>query len=640
MPRLRGWLREPVDVADGREVLWLPPLAATATMSHSEVDMTTLNQETAGLFAGSYPLGRLLGRGGMADVYASVDARTGDPVAVKVFRDTDLGGADRRSSEVRTLTGLRHPNLVELIDAGTEDGCEFLVMALVDGPTLGQACRRRRLPLARTAQIGAAVGDALAYVHAGDVVHRDVKPDNVLLGPGPRVRLADFGIARTISATRATQSGLVLGTAAYLAPEQVTGAEVGPPADVYALALVLLECLSGHQEYPGTALESAMARLHRRPQLPAELPAGWAALLEAMTATDPAVRLSAGSAAGALHQLAADPLTSVAALGHVMGAPLAAPVVTAPTAPAAAVLPQGAAADADPGRPVAGDASPSGDRRRLPAAGTGRQHRRRLLALAAATVLVLVPAGIAGERALRSSSSPTQSTPSTQRTPVPGVFAHPVDPPAHNRTANPARRGLQAAEAGRDSSPQPPALTAGGRSDTAAAPAVGVGAGSPPSATSTPVAGPAGSSGAAGGVTARGGASPNGAAGSSTSTGPSPAGGGSPNARAGSSPAASIGGPPGRTSPSPSGSSSGPSPSGSSSGAASSPATPSAGPGDPSTGPPTSGTTSTAPSPGVPTSAATRSGPGATTTSGAGQIPGSSNSPSASHGPSGGRPSG
>ncbi len=628
MPRLRGWLREPVDVADGCEVLWLPPLAATATMSHSEVDMTTLNQETAGLFAGSYPLGRLLGRGGMADVYASVDARTGDPVAVKVFRDTDLGGADRRSAEVHTLTGLRHPNLVELIDAGTDHGCEFLVMALVDGPTLGQACRHRRLPLSRTAQIAAAVGDALAYVHAGDVVHRDVKPDNVLLGPGPRVRLADFGIARTISATRLTQSGLVLGTAAYLAPEQVTGAEVGPPADVYALALVLLECLTGHQEYPGTALESAMARLHRRPQLPAELPAGWAALLEAMTANDPAARPSAGSAAGALHQLAADPHTSVAALEHVMGASLAAPVAAAP---AAVVVPQGAAADADPGRPVAGDDSPSGDRRRLPAAGAGRQHRRRLLALAAATVLVLVPAGIAGERALRSSSSPTQSTPSTQRTPVPGVFAHPVDPPAHNRTANPARRGLQAAEAGRDSSPQPPALTAGGRSDTAAAPAAGVGAGSPPSATSTPVAGPAGSSGAAGGVTARGGASPNGAAGSSTSTGPSPAGGGSPNARAGSSPAASIGGTPGRTSPSPSGSSSG---------AASSPATPSAGPGDPSTGPPTSGTTSTAPSPGGPTSAATRSGPGATITSGAGQIPDSRNSPSASHGPSGGRPSG
>ena len=92
--------------------------------------MTTLDQETAGLFAGSYPLGRLLGRGGMADVYASVEARTGDPVAVKVFRDTDLGGADRRSAEVRALTGLRHPNLVELLDAGTDHGCEFLVMEI------------------------------------------------------------------------------------------------------------------------------------------------------------------------------------------------------------------------------------------------------------------------------------------------------------------------------------------------------------------------------------------------------------------------------------------------------------------------------------------------------------------------------
>jgi len=603
------------------------PLAATTTMGHSEVDMTTLNQETAGLFAGSYPLGRLLGRGGMADVYASVEARTGDPVAVKVFRDTDLGGADRRSAEVRTLTGLRHPNLVELIDAGTDHGCEFLVMALVDGPTLGQACRRRRLPLARTAQIGAAVGDALAYVHAGDVVHRDVKPDNVLLGPGPRVRLADFGIARTISATRATQSGLVLGTAAYLSPEQVTGGEVGPPADVYALALVLLECLTGHQEYPGTALESAMARLHRRPQLPAELPGGWAALLEAMTATDPADRPAAGSAAGALHQLAADPHTTVAALEHVMGAPLAAPVAAAP---AAAVAPQGAAANADPG-PPAGDTSPGGDRRWLPATGAEQQRRRRLLVLAGAAVLVLVPAGIAGERALRFSSSPTQSTPSTQRTPAAGVFARPVAPPARNHAANPVRRGPPAAEAGRPSSPQPPALTAGGRSNTAAAPAADVGAGSPPSATSAPVAGPAGSSDAAGGASARDGASPNGVGSSPRSTGPSPAGAGSPDARAGSSPAASTGGTPGRSSPS----------SGSSfPGAAPSPATPSAGPGDPSTGPPTSGTTSTTPSPGIPTSAVSPAGPGTTTTSGAGQLPGSSTSPSASHGSRDGRRSG
>ncbi len=201
--------------------------------------------------------------------------------------------------------------------------------------------------MARTAQIGAAVGDALAYVHAGDVVHRDVKPDNVLLGPGPRVRLADFGIARTTSATRLTQSGLVLGTAAYLAPEQVTGAEVGPPADVYALGLVLLECLSGHQEYPGTALESAMARLHRRPQLPAELPAGSAALLAAMTATDPAARPSAGSAAGALHQLAAAPQSGIAALAQAMGAPLAAPVPAAAAAAAAAAAPT--AAHAEPG---------------------------------------------------------------------------------------------------------------------------------------------------------------------------------------------------------------------------------------------------------------------------------------------------
>jgi len=601
--------------------------------------MTTPTQETGALFAGPYRLGRLLGRGGMADVYASVDARTGDPVAVKVFRDTDLGGADRRSAEVRTLTGLRHPNLVELIDAGTDHGCEFLVMALVEGPTLGQASRHQRLPLARSAQIGAAVGNALAYVHAGDVVHRDVKPDNVLLGPGPRVRLADFGIARTTSATRLTHSGLVLGTAAYLAPEQVTGAEVGPPADVYALGLVLLECLTGHQEYPGTALESAMARLHRHPQLPAELPAGSAALLEAMTATDPAARPSAGSAAGALHQLAAAPQSGIAALAQAMGAPLAAPVPAAAAAAAAAAAPT--AAHAEPGPPAPGNESPG--------------RRRRRLALAAAAMIALTPAGIAGERALRSGSSPARSTPSTQRTPVAGALAHPVAQPAPGQAADAARRESQAAPAGWASSPQPPALKAGGSGDTTAAPATDVGAGSPPSATRTPVAGPAGSSDPAGGASADGsGASSNGAASSSTSIGPSPAGAGSPGARggspgaragspgarAGSSFAASTGGAPGRASSSPGGSFPGATPS---------PAAPSPGPGDttlgPPTsgttsttpGPPTSGTTSTAPSSGVPTSAATPSGPGATTTSGAGPGPGSSNSPNGSHGSSGGR---
>ncbi len=577
--------------------------------------MTTLDQETAGLFAGSYPLGRLLGRGGMADVYASVDARTGDPVAVKVFRDTDLGGADRRSAEVRTLTGLRHPNLVELLDAGTDHGCEFLVMALVDGPTLGQACRHRRLPLARTAQIAAAVGDALAYVHAGDVVHRDVKPDNVLLGPGPRVRLADFGIARTMSATRATQSGLVLGTAAYLAPEQVTGAEVGPPADVYALALVLLECLTGHREYPGAALESAMARLHRSPQLPAELPAGWAALLAAMTATDPAARPSAGSAAGALHQLAAAPHTTIAALAQTMGAPLRVPIPAAPTPP-------GAAADTDLGRAAAGGTSPRGGRRRW-----------RLLALAAATMLALTPAGVAGERALRSGSSPGQPTPGTQRAPVAGVVAHPVAPPARHQPADAARLEPPAAQAGQASAPPPSALAAGDSGNTQAAAAGHVGASSPPTATSTPVAGPAGISGAAGSASGGvGGARRDGPASSSTTTGgPGPAVAGSPAARVGSSSAAGTGGAPGGTSSSPSGSASA---------AAPSSAAPSRSPGDTTSGPATSGATSTVPSPGVPTGVATPTGPGSTTTSGAGQRPGESTSPSASHRPSGGQPGG
>ncbi len=219
--------------------------------------MTTLEHQPKTPSVAGYRLGRLLGRGGMADVYASVDERDGTPVAVKVFRETDLSDPGHRGAEVRTLTALRHPNLVELLEAGSHGGRDFLVMTLVEGPTLGAACHQQRLPLPRTAHIGAAVADALAYVHAGGVVHRDVKPDNVLLGPGPRVRLTDFGIARMVTDTRITRTGIAVGTAGYMAPEQVTGAHIDTPADIYALGLVLLECLTGHREYQGPGIEAA-----------------------------------------------------------------------------------------------------------------------------------------------------------------------------------------------------------------------------------------------------------------------------------------------------------------------------------------------------------------------------------------------
>ena len=139
-------------------------------------------------------------------------------------------------------------------------------------------------------------------MHANGVVHRDVKPGNVLLDGDGRAQLTDFGIARLVDATRVTATGLVVGTAAYMAPEQVRGEVVGPPADIYALGLVLLEAVTGRREFEGGALESAIARLHRSPVVPASVPEPLASAIRRMTAADPADRPAASDVAAALRR--------------------------------------------------------------------------------------------------------------------------------------------------------------------------------------------------------------------------------------------------------------------------------------------------------------------------------------------------
>lgn len=244
------------------------------------------------LVAGRYELLTLLGRGGMADVYRARDRVLSRDVAVKMLRETSTEGSDRARfvAEGRILASLSHAGLVTILDAGAEPE-PFVVMELVEGPTLAQVIARGPLPLEQVALIATQVGEALAYVHDRGVVHRDVKPGNVLLGPGRRVRLADFGIARLVGDTaRHTRTGQAIGTAAFLAPEQITGREVTGAADVYSLGLVLLEALTGRREYPGTPTEAAFARLHRPPRIPDELPAVWRDLLGAMTADEPSGR--------------------------------------------------------------------------------------------------------------------------------------------------------------------------------------------------------------------------------------------------------------------------------------------------------------------------------------------------------------
>ncbi|MCE6995990.1 serine/threonine protein kinase [Saccharothrix sp. S26] len=243
---------------------------------------------------GRYALGSLYGSGGMAEVYRAVDERLDRKVAIKFFLG-EASGEDRirLDREAQVLGGMRCPGLVEVYGTGVFRGRPYFVMQPVEGGTLRRRMRGAMAPEV-VAAIGAQVAGVLAHVHANDVVHRDVKPSNILLDPaGRRAYLADFGLALQAQVTRVTRSGVLVGTAGYLAPEQVRGGEVLPAADVYALGLVLLECLTGRPEYPGGDTEAALSRLHREPRIPANLPAPWTEVLTAMTASDPARRPSA-----------------------------------------------------------------------------------------------------------------------------------------------------------------------------------------------------------------------------------------------------------------------------------------------------------------------------------------------------------
>ncbi|MFT7841031.1 serine/threonine-protein kinase [Saccharothrix sp. BKS2] len=249
------------------------------------------------VLAGRYHLSGKLGSGGMAEVHRGWDVVLRRYVAVKVFQGEDLVAGSRFDNEVRTLACLSHPNLVSVYDAGECDGTSFVVLQLVDGPTLRDRLAGGPLTPEQARDLGAPLADALAHVHERDVVHRDVKPSNILLDEDGIPYLADFGLARSAGSTRLTNARQVVGTAAYLAPEQVRGEDVGPAADVYALGLVLLECLTGRREYQGSQVEAAVARLHRQPEIPRDLPADLVRLLKRMTSLSPHRRPTAAECA-------------------------------------------------------------------------------------------------------------------------------------------------------------------------------------------------------------------------------------------------------------------------------------------------------------------------------------------------------
>jgi serine/threonine protein kinase len=255
---------------------------------------------TESVLGDRYKLGPIIGRGGGADVYRADDLESGRPVAVKVLRAVNPADLHRFEQEGEALQRLDHPSIVRMCDEGEQDGVPYLVLDLIDGEPLSMVLLRGPLDEEEVVRIGEVLAEALAHAHGLGIIHRDVKPGNVLFDGSGNVHLTDFGIARLTDVTAITATGFVIGTAAYLAPEQVNGEGASPASDIYALGLVLIESLTGQRAYEGSPSEAALARLHRSPEIPVTTMSAVGALLRSMTADDPALRPSASAVAEAL----------------------------------------------------------------------------------------------------------------------------------------------------------------------------------------------------------------------------------------------------------------------------------------------------------------------------------------------------
>jgi eukaryotic-like serine/threonine-protein kinase len=264
-----------------------------------------------------YRLGERIAGGGMGSVYRAVDGNLGRQVAVKVLRREladDPTFLERFRREARAAAALSHPGVAGVYDYGELGGSAFIVMELVEGETLAERIAAiGRLPFTEAFAIGEQVARALAAAHAHGLVHRDVKPANVLLGPGG-AKVTDFGIAKAATAATLTRTGMVLGSANYVAPEQAQGDPVGPAADQYSLGCVLFEAVTGRTPYTG-ANPVAIATQHVSSPVPdprgdlPDLPAPAADLIRRALAKHPADRFPSATAL-------ADALSTTATPGH------------------------------------------------------------------------------------------------------------------------------------------------------------------------------------------------------------------------------------------------------------------------------------------------------------------------------------
>ncbi|CAL9467152.1 Serine_threonine-protein kinase PknD [Nocardiopsis dassonvillei] len=351
--------------------------------------MNSSEADSGRLLANRYRLDEVIGAGGMGRVWKGVDTLLDRPVAVKeLTTPPNLPAHEvevlrtRMLREARSAAQLSHPSIITVFDVAEEDGRPWIVMELVSGSSLGDLIREDGvLPVARVAAIGEQMAAGLSEAHANGIVHRDIKPGNVLIDGKGRTVLTDFGIAHLDGSTHLTSTGLLIGSPSYLAPEIAHGHSATPASDVWSLGITLYQALEGTLPFDRPTPVATLTAIVTQ-ELPAPVNAGpMAPLLRELCAKQPEDRPGIDTVRSRLREL----------MDRAEGAAAAVPVAPAPTAAAPAEEPavEAAAESAPPPAPEPGTPPPAAPR----AAGRDRSRRRNLLVVAAAFVVLVVAAG-------------------------------------------------------------------------------------------------------------------------------------------------------------------------------------------------------------------------------------------------------